>query len=95
MNGTITLGTGYALTQKAAADRRHHDAELVALGRNYALHAKRFPRVKVRVLESFKLGPDAGYSPSRWAQPNEIVEIPEDLARWLCDSRSGQRAERV
>jgi hypothetical protein len=91
----VTIGANYAILKQGAEDRRRLDAELISLGRNYARHAKQFPRVRVRVLESFKLGPDCGFSPARWAQPNEIISIPEDLALWLCDSRSGARAERV
>jgi hypothetical protein len=70
-------------------------AEVGAAARAYNQHHTRFPKVKVRCIEPFKLGADCGFSPSRWAVEGEVVELPSDLAGWLCSTRAGRRAEKV
>ena len=81
------------LGRRSADEHRLRAAQVAAANREY--RGRKFPRVKVRCIEPFKLGPDAGYSPARFAEPGEVIELPEDIVAWLCSAAAGGRAERV
>jgi hypothetical protein len=68
-------------------------AEVAAAAAKFNAHYRRFPKMRVRCLEPFRLGADCGFVPSRWAVVDEVIELPGDLAGWLCSDRAGKRAE--
>jgi hypothetical protein len=90
--GLFAQDSDYVLGRRSADEHRLRAAQAAAADREY--RAKKFPRVKIRCVEPFKLGPDTGYSPARFAEPGEIVEVPEDIAQWLCHPTIA-RAERI